>query len=200
MDTDYADFPNSWALRAADFDYDPDSYLKAIGFLGDVSVGAPEERALSNEAATAEMLRSWEQSHRFRRALDKARRMGDAERRYDERRAQPQADPFATPPRRGAPDIALEQYNPAEPPPDGLRGWLKRLAARARIEIEQAPPPAPSAVRFIPLADLTPADMAVIAQQNAEAQARQLAQGDGVYEQQTWNGKGLSPDGAQWGR
>jgi len=85
MEFDLADIPNPYGLKAADFDYDRGSYAAALGFLGDVSVGADEPRALTAEGATQEMLRGWESIPRFRRALGQCREMGAQDRAFQQR-------------------------------------------------------------------------------------------------------------------
>lgn len=85
MEFDHADYPNQWGLKAADFDYDSESYGAALAFLGDVSIGTDEASALVAEGATQEMLRGWESLPRFRRALGQCREMGEQDRAFQQR-------------------------------------------------------------------------------------------------------------------
>jgi len=79
-------------LLPSDFDYDSEAAAIAERFLGDVGCGVDEADALRLEGGTVEMMRSWEQSRRFRRALAKCREMGEDERRYAIEKAQGQSD------------------------------------------------------------------------------------------------------------
>jgi hypothetical protein len=154
---------------------------------------------------TEDDVRAWARDPKFRAALKYARACGEENRRYDQRRAQGQGDPFATPPRPGTPLIPAEEFSPENPPAGGFRGWWQRLQARVQVEIAQAAAASPTTpgVRFIAESEMTDADWQAISTQSAVEAARlrreQQAQPQGWIEQ-PWDGKGLSPDGARWGR
>ena len=210
MDSEFSNIPNWHGLPASDFDFDMDSYTVALRFLGDVSIGTLEEDALRIEGGTPEMRRSWESSRRFRRSLGKRREMGEQDRAHA---ARLKPDPFATPPRRGAVDLAAVEYDPqAEAPRGGLGGWLRRIGV---IADRQAQPeePRPSGQREISFDEMTDRDWAAVRYQGAEAQRVRAEQGlegqqgigwwtpPGVVWRvpgvQQWDGTGISPDGTR---
>ena len=205
MDSEFSNIPNWHGLQASDFDFDMDSDSVALRFLGDVSVGTLEEDALRIEGGTPDTRRSWESSRRFRRALGKCREMGGETREYDAQRAARRSDPFATPPRPGAPDLAAETYDPQNPPRSGLARWLRRLGVLAGRQA-QSEPATTSGQHFTALADLTPEQAQAIGRQrDAEAQrvrAERAPEGQQgiVPGVQQWDGKGISPDGTQVGQ
>lgn len=107
------DLPNPYGLQASDFDHDMDSYRAALGFLGDVSCGVDEEKALADNGGSPHLMRSWEGSQRFRRVLGKVRRMGEEEREHAQLKA---ASAQPTTPAAGRRFIPLDQA----PLPSGL--------------------------------------------------------------------------------
>src|SRR5579875_1726217 len=76
------DWPNPFGLKAADFEYDMDSYEVALRFLSDLASGSLESRALSANGGSDAMLREWERAPKFRRVLHKCRSAGAENRRY----------------------------------------------------------------------------------------------------------------------
>ena len=178
MIDDPFDIPNRHGLRAEEFDYDMESYRTALGFLGDVSCGTLEEDALRIEGGTPEMMRAWEGSRRFRRALARCREQAAEDRAYAARN---RPDPFATPPRPGAVDLAAVEYDaPAEKPRGGLGGWLRRLGVIADRQAQPEPATTPGQ-RFIAGDDLTPRQLQAIRFQ--EAAQRQPEQRRSVFSQ-----------------
>jgi hypothetical protein len=81
------DIANPYGLRAADFDYDMDSYGSALTFLSDLAGGSSEAEALEANGGSPAAKRSWETSRAFRRVLAKCRQAGEAEREYLAREA-----------------------------------------------------------------------------------------------------------------
>jgi len=195
--------PNAWGLQGSDFDFEMDSYTIALGFLGDVSIGVPEDHALATNGGTPELMRSWQKSHRFRRELGKAREMGEEERRYADEKAQRNADPFSTPPRPGQVDLAAQTYDPVEPPQGGLARWLRRIGVIADRQAQREEPRR-SAQRDIPIDEMTDRDWAAVRALNAEvlqrAQAEQAAEGPQAPGPQAWDRKRehIAPDGSAW--
>jgi hypothetical protein len=194
---DAFDIPNRHGLRAEEFDYDMESYRAALGFLGDVSCGTPEQEALRIEGGTPEMMRSWEGSRRFRRALGRCREQGAEDREYAARKAERRQDVFATPPRPGAPDLAAETYDLQSPPRTGMGGWLRRLK-QAWLAQPAEEPATSSGQRFIAGDDLTPEQLQAIRFQ--EAAQRQPEQSRSIFTQKpaAWSGKGMADDGSMW--
>lgn len=92
------DIPNPYGLRAADFDYDMDSYGVALAFLADMAGGSSEDEALEANGGSPAAKRSWETARAFRRVLAKCRQAGDAEREYRARKPEQQPDRSADPP------------------------------------------------------------------------------------------------------
>jgi len=199
--------PNSWGLQGSDFDFDLESYTVALGFLGDVSIGVPEEPALVNNGGNQAMMRAWQASHRFRREFGKAREMGEAERRYAEQKTARANDPFGLPPRGGV-DLAAAEYDPqAEKPRGGLAGWLRRIGVIADRQAQRDEPAThPPGGKFTAIADLTPQQARAIAQQKAEELQRAQAERESpttegpAAQGQKWDQKKewMSPDGTAW--
>jgi hypothetical protein len=80
------DHPNPFGLRAADFDFDQDSYVVALRFLSDLASGTEEKQSLEINGASEPMLRNWESSAKFRRVLAKCRAAGMSERAFVEQK------------------------------------------------------------------------------------------------------------------
>jgi len=80
------DHPNPFGLRAADFDYDQDSYVVALRFLSDLASGTVEKESLEINGANEPMLRNWESSAKFRRVLSKCRSASMSERTFIEQK------------------------------------------------------------------------------------------------------------------
>jgi hypothetical protein len=167
-------------LLPSDFDYDSEAAAIAERFLGNVGCGVAEADALRLEGGTAEMLRSWEQSRRFRRALKDARERGEENRRYDETMAARRSQDLFGIPARGGMDLAAETYDLQNPPRGGMGGWLRWLkqAFLAQPAEESATTPGQ---RFIPEADMTPQDWQ--AYQLQEAGRRQPQQSRSIFSQ-----------------
>jgi hypothetical protein len=211
MDSEFSNIPNWHGLQASDFDFDMDSYTVALRFLGDVSVGTPEDDALRIEGGTPEMRRSWESSRRFRRSLGKCREMGEQERAHA---AQQQPDPFSGIPPRGGMDLAAETFDASTPkPPGALSRFLRRLGVEIDWQHAQRQEPRPPGQREISLDEMTDRDWAGVRYQGAEAQRVRAEQGlegqkaigrwtpPGVVWRvpgvQQWDGTGISPDGTR---
>jgi len=158
---DYFDCPNPYALRVQDFDHDGDSYRLALRFLGNVSAGDPEDRALSVEGGTAADMRRWEGSARFRRALNKCRRMANEERAYDAQKAQ-RGDPWRSPPKRVGMFDPFSRAATAWRERASAREWLNALMGATVDEPETA---RPGETVFRPFTDLSPAEAAAAAAQ-----------------------------------
>jgi hypothetical protein len=184
-------------LLPSDFDYDSEAAAIAECFLGEVGCGVAEADALRLEGGTAEMLRAWEQSRRFRRALKDARERGKENLRYDAQRAARRSDPFATPPRPGAPDLAAETYDPQNPPLGGLARWLRRLGILADRQA-QPEPAASLGQRFIAEADLTPQQLVAIRLQAAAQRQPEPSRSIFTQKPAGWSGKGMADDGSTW--
>jgi hypothetical protein len=91
------DLPNPHGLRAADFEYDMDSYGVALAFLSDLAGGSSEAEALKANGGSPAAKRSWETSRAFRRVLAKCRRASEAEREYLAREPEPEPpEPIGT--------------------------------------------------------------------------------------------------------
>ena len=203
--TDSETAADRFGLLPSDFDYDAEAAAIAERFLGNVGCGVAEAEALRLEGGTAEMMRSWEQSRRFRRALAKCREMGEDEREYAARKAERRQDVFATPPRPGQVDLAAETYDPADPPQGGLARWLRRIGV---IADRQAPrdEPRPSGQREISVDAMTDRDWAGVRQQEAEKLQRAQAERESpttegpAAQGQKWDQKKewMSPDGTAW--
>jgi hypothetical protein len=162
---DFFDCPNPYGLRAQDFDNDGDSYRLALRFLGNVSAGDPEDRALSVEGGTAADMRRWEGSARFRRALNKCRRMANEERQYEAHKAQ-RGDPWRSPPSRGMFD-PFSRAATAWRERASARDWLAALTGAVHDQPEVA---RPGEQRFVPFTDLTPQEAAAAAAQQMPQQ------------------------------
>jgi hypothetical protein len=160
LSADGFDIPNSYGLKVADFDFDQDSYQTALRYLGNLTCGDDDDRALSVEGATEEMRRAWEASPRFRRALGKCRRMGAEERDYTARKARG-GDPWRTPPSRGIFD-PFSRAATAWRERASAREWLNALMGATVDEPER---PKPGETVFRPFTDLSPAEAAVAAAQ-----------------------------------
>ena len=214
--TDSETAANRFGLLPSDFDYDSEAAAIAERFLGNVGCGVAEADALRLEGGTAEMLRSWEQSRRFRRALAKCREMGEQKRAYD---AQRQPDPFSGIPPRGGMDLAAaaETYDASTPkPPGALSRFLRKLGVEIDWQHAQRQEPQPPGQREISLDEMTDRDWAAVRYQNAEAQRVHAEQGlegqkaisrwtpPGVVWRvpgvQQWDGTGISPDGTRVGQ
>jgi hypothetical protein len=166
LSADGFDIPNPYGLRAADFEHDMDSYRLALRFLGNLSAGDTEERALSVEGGTPAHMRKWEGSARFRRALNKCRRVATEERAYEAQKAQ-RGDPWRTPPRRGMFD-PFSRAATAWRERASARDWLAALTGAVHAQPE---PARPGEQRFVPFTDLTPQEAAAAAAQQMPQQA-----------------------------
>ena len=152
--TDSETTANRFGLLPSDFDYDSEAAAIAERFLGNVGCGVAEADALRVEGGTAEMLRSWEQSRRFRRALGKCRETGEQERAHAARR---QPDLFGIPPRGGMDLAALGTYDLQNPPRGGIGGMVRRLKQAWLAQPAEEPAATPGQ-RSIAEADMTPQD------------------------------------------
>ena len=207
--TDSEAAANRFGLLPSDFDYDPEAAAVAERFLGDVGCGVDEADALRLEGGTAEMMRSWEQSRRFRRALAKVREQGVEEREYAARKAERRQDVFATPPRPGQVDLAAVEYDPqAEKPRGGLAGWLRRIGVVADRQAQRDEPATRPNGTFIAAADMTPQQLQTAARQ--ETEKLQRAEAERATDEQPWGGpqkwgqreqeggEHIAPDGSSW--
>jgi hypothetical protein len=158
---DYFDCPNPYGLRAADFDNDGHSYRLALRFLGNLSAGDPEDRALSVEGGTPAHMRKWEGSARFRRALNKCRRMATEERAYEAQKAQ-RGDPWRSPPKRVGMFDPFSRAATAWRERASARDWLNALMGATVDEPETA---RPGEQTFRPFTDLSPQEAAAAAAQ-----------------------------------
>jgi hypothetical protein len=158
LHADGHDVPNPYGLKVTDLDGDTDSYHRALRFLGNVTTGTPEDRALSLEGATEEMRRAWEGSARFRRALSKCRRLGTEERAYEARK---RGDPWRLPPKRGMFD-PFSRAATAWRERATARDWLSALMGTVDDQPERA---RPGEQKFVAFTDLDPREAAAAAAQ-----------------------------------
>jgi len=167
------------------------------------------ERTMRNYGLVTEGdVRGWARDPKFRAALKYARECGAENRRYDQQHAQHQGDPFATPPRPGTPDPyaiapggdARSTLEAVTAPRRSLGEWLRSWGRAAREASQPAATPQP--VRFIAESEMTDSDWNAVATQSAveAARLRREQQAQPHWIEQPWDGKGLSPDGARWGR
>jgi len=144
------DIANPYALRASDFGDDMDSYHAALGFLGDVACGEPEEKALQRNGGTPGMLVAWEGVGKFRRVLGKCRQAGQAAREYEARKREQTEDPFRTPARSRL-DKLFDPFRRGAPRPDASPGYLRAFteATRAMTAATDGERAAPGEQRFV---------------------------------------------------
>ena len=160
MKDEFANIPNRFGLTADDFSLDMESYAAALGFLGDVSSGSTEDRALTANGGSQAKRRAWEGSQRFRMALARARQEGAQEAAYERARAEAQRtyDPFAVIPERSDPD-------------PGESGWLRRWTRRGLDVLEGKRDS--QASNFIALEDMSDAQVRDVWAQHSPAKPAQ---------------------------
>ena len=178
MDLGAYDIANPYALRASDFGDDMDSYHAALGFLGDVACGEPEEKALQRNGGTPGMLVAWEGVGKFRRVLGKCRQAGQAAREYEARKREQTEDPFRTPARSRL-DKLFDPFRRGAPRPDASPGYLRAFteATRAMTAATDGERAAPGEQRFVSFEDLSPEQAAMAAAQQMPNRERGPAGG-----------------------